>query len=52
MSYLAQEGATPIELKARDGHKYIKSVERYAHLNSQLSKRAAEIMRREIYGNG
>ena len=52
MSYLAQEGATDFELKAQGGHKDIKSVERYAHLNSQLSKSAAEKMRRKIYGNG
>ena len=52
MSYLAQEGATAFELKAQGGHKDIKSVERYAHLNSQLSKSAAEKMRRKIYGNG
>ena len=52
MSYLAQEGATAFELKAQGGHKDIKSVERYAHLNSQLSKSAAEKMRRNIYGNG
>jgi integrase len=44
MSYLAQEGATAFELN--------KSVERYAHLNAQLSKSAAEKMRRKIYGNG
>ena len=52
MSYLAQEGATAFELKAQGGHKDIKSVERYAHLNAQLSKSAAEKMRRKIYGNG
>ena len=52
MSYLAQEGATAFELKAQGCHKYIKSVERYAHLNSQLSKSVAEKMRRKIYGNG
>ena len=50
MSYLAQEGATAFELKAQGGHKDIKSVERYAHLNAQLSKSAAEKMRRKIYG--
>ena len=42
MSYLAQEGATAFELKAQGGHKDIKSMERYAHLNSQLSKSAAK----------
>ena len=52
MSYLAQEGATAFELKAQGGHKDIKSVERYAHLNAQLSKNAAEKMRRKVYGNG
>ena len=52
MSYLAQEAATAFELKAQGGHKDIKSVERYAHLNSDLSKSAAEKMRRKIYGNG
>ena len=52
MSYLAQEGATAFELKAQCGHKDIKSVERYAHLNSQLSKSAAKKMRKKIYGNG
>ena len=52
MSYLAQEGGTAFELKAQGGHKDIKSVERYAHLNAQLSKSAAEKMRRKIYGNG
>ena len=51
MSYLAQEGATAFELKAQGGHKDIKSVERYAHLNKQLSKSAAEKMRRKIYAN-
>ena len=52
MSYLAQEGATAFELKAQGGNKDIKSVERYAHLNAQLSKSASETMRRKIYGNG
>ena len=52
MSYLAQEVATAFELKAQSGRKDIKSVERYVHLNSQLSKSAAEKMRRKIYGNG
>ncbi len=52
MSYLAQEGATEFELKAQSGHKDIESVERYAHLNSQFSKSAAEKMRRKIYGSG
>ena len=51
MSYLAQEGATAFELKAQGAHKDIKSVERYAHLNKQLSKSAAEKMRRKIYAN-
>ena len=49
--YLAQEGATAFELKAQGRNKDIKSVERYAHLNSQLSKSAAEKIRRKIYGN-
>ncbi len=48
MSYIAQEGATALELKAQVGHKDINSVERYAHLNAQLSKSAAEKMRRKI----
>ena len=52
LSYLAQEGATPFELKAHGGHKDIKSVERYAHLDKQLTRRTAEKMRRKIYGNG
>ena len=52
MYYLAQEGATAFELKAQGGHKDIKSVERYAHLNAQLYKNAAEKMRRKVYGNG
>ena len=52
MFYLAQEGATAFELKAQGGHKNIKIVEKYAYLNSQLSKSAAEKMRRKIYGNG
>ena len=52
MSYLAQEGATAFELQAQGGHKDINSVQRYAHLNSDLSKSAAEKMRRKIYGNG
>ena len=51
MSYFAKEGATAFELKAQGCHKYIKSVERYAHLNSQLSKSAAEKMRSNIYVN-
>ena len=46
---MAQEGATPFELKAHGGHKDIKSVERYAHLDKQLTRRTAEKMRRKIY---
>ncbi len=52
MSYLAQEGGTAFELQAQGGHKDIKSVQRYAHLNSDLSKSASEKMRRKIYKNG
>ena len=52
MSYLAQEAITAFELKAQGGHKNFKSVEKYAYLNAQLSKSAAEKMRRKIYGNG
>ena len=48
MFYLAQEGATAFELKAQGGHKVIKSVERYAHLNAQLSESAVDKMCREI----
>jgi hypothetical protein len=46
------EGATPFELKAQGGHKDIKSVERYAHFDPQLSRNAAEKLRRKIYANG
>ena len=52
MTYLAMEGATPFELKAQGGHKDIKSVERYAHFDPQLSRNAAEKLRRKIYANG
>ena len=52
MSYLVQEGTIIFELKAQGGHKNIKIVEKYAYLSSQLSKSAAEKMRRKIYGNG
>ncbi len=40
------------ELQAQGGHKDINSVQKYAHLNSYLSKSAAQKMRRIIYGNG
>ena len=39
MSYLAQDGATVFEFQVQGGHKDLKSVQRYAHLNSDLSKR-------------
>ena len=48
MSYLAQESGTAFELQAQGGHKDIKSVQRYAHLNSDLYKSASEKMRRKI----
>jgi len=35
MSYLAQDYDPAFKLKAQGGHKDIKSVERYAHLNAQ-----------------
>ena len=37
MSYLAREGATAFEVQAHGGHKDLKGVQRYAHLNSDLS---------------
>ena len=40
------------ELQAQGGLKEINSVQKYAHLNSYLSKSATEKMRRKIYGNG
>ena len=40
------------ELQAQGGLKDINSVQKYAHLNSYLSKSAAEKMRSKIYGNG
>ena len=49
MSYSAQEDATAFEFKAQGRHKDIKSVQRYAHLNAQLSKSAAEKMSRETW---
>ena len=52
MSYLAQMSATPFELKGHGGHKDIKSVERYAHLDPELTKRTSEKLRAKIYGNG
>ena len=52
MPYLAQDDDPAFKLKVQGGHKDIKSVERYAHLNAQWSKSAAEKMRRKIYGNG
>ena len=52
MPYLAQDDDPAFKLKAQGGHKDIKSVERYAHLNAQRSKSAAEKMRKKIYGNG
>ena len=52
MSYLAQMSTTPFELKAHEGHKDIKSVERYAHLDPQLTNRTAEKLRSKIYGEG
>ena len=39
MSYLAQDGATAFQLQAPGGHNDLKGVQRYAHLNSDLSKR-------------
>jgi len=50
MSYLAQMSATPFELKGHGGHKDIKSVERYAHLDPELTKRTSEKLRAKIYG--
>ena len=50
MSYLAQMSATPLELKIHGGHKDIKSVERYAHFDSELTKRTSEKLRAKIYG--
>ena len=52
MSYLAQMSATPFELKGHGGHKDIKSVERYAHLDPELTKRTSEKLRAKSYGNG
>jgi integrase len=52
MSYLAQMRATPFELKGHGGRKDIKSVERYAHMDPQLTKRTSEKLRAKIYGNG
>jgi integrase len=52
MSYLAQMSATPFELKGHGGHKDIKSVERYAHMDPQITKRTSEKLRAKIYGNG
>ena len=52
MSYLAQTSATPFELKGHGGHKDIKSVERYAHLDPELTKRTSNKLRAKIYGNG
>lgn len=50
MSYLAQMSATPFELKGHGGHKDIKSVERYAHLDPELTKRTSEKLRAKKYG--
>ena len=38
MSYLAQDGATAFQLQVQGGHNDLKGVQRYAHLNSDLSK--------------
>ena len=51
MSYLAQDEATTFQLQAQGGHNDLKGVQRYVHLNSDLSKSAAEKMRKK-YGNG
>ena len=52
MSYLAQKILTPLEIKDHGGHKDIKSVMRYAHLDPRLTKRTLNKFREKLYGNG